>query len=98
MLLEPQETPRGRMSSKASCGIPRFETASIQCAAGGLALGVDLEQRLAEFDRRAVLDKHCDNLAGGLRRNLVEHLHRFNNADNGVGADMIANFDKWRSF
>ena len=45
------------------------------------ALRIDLEQRLVELDRFAVLAQHGDDLAADLGRNLVEDLHRLDDAD-----------------
>ena len=47
----------------------------------------DSEQRLAEFDRFTIFDQ---NLADGtveLGGNLIENLHRLDNADNRISAD-----------
>ena len=39
------------------------------------------EQRLTEFNRVAVFDKHFDNASRLFRGNFIEHLHGFNGAD-----------------
>src|SRR5580692_3213855 len=41
----------------------------------------DAKQRLTEFDRIAVLHEDLDDRSADLGRNLVEHLHRLNDAD-----------------
>src|SRR5580704_8317239 len=47
----------------------------------------DAEQRLTELDRIAVLNKNFDDCSADFGRNLVEDLHRLDNADDGFGRD-----------
>src|ERR1700677_1707870 len=47
--------------------------------------GTDAEQGLPEFDRIAVLHQDLDDCSADLGRNLIEHLHRLDDADDGFG-------------
>src|SRR5262245_55639355 len=58
------------------------------------AARVDLEQRLVELDRFTVLAEDGGDLAADFGGNLVEDLHRFNDANDRRGIDAIADFDE----
>src|SRR5688500_4429522 len=54
-----------------------------------LAAGIHLKQRFVEFDRFAVFAQHGDDLAADLGRNLVEDLHRLDDADHCRRIDAV---------
>src|SRR5688572_13728774 len=57
---------------------------------------VDLEQWLAKFHRLAVFDQAGHDLAGHLRRDLVEDLHGLDDADRALRADVISHLHERR--
>ena len=59
-----------------------------------LGLRIDLDQRLAKLHRAAVFHKQSYDLSGDASRNLVEHLHRLDDADGFLGADPIPHLDE----
>src|ERR1043165_2108902 len=50
----------------------------------------DDEQRLAEFDRVAVLHQDCGDASGFVRFDLVHHLHGFDDAQRVADVDFAA--------
>src|SRR5512143_1220102 len=54
----------------------------------------DDEQRLAEFDRAAILDEYADDPACELRLDLVHHLHGFDDAERVAGLHFAADLDE----
>src|SRR5262249_18046322 len=53
----------------------------------------DDQQRLAEFDRLAVLDQDLDDGAGARRRNLVHRLHRLDDEQRIASVHAAAHID-----
>src|ERR1035437_903755 len=58
----------------------------------------DLKQGLAKLHRFSVLDHDLGNHALGLRLDLVHHLHRLDDTDDCLGADLRAHFNIRRRF
>src|ERR1051325_7337953 len=56
----------------------------------------EIEQRLAELHRLAVLHMALQHFAIELRFNLVHELHGFNNAENLPHPDTVPDIHKWR--
>src|SRR5690606_32472568 len=59
-----------------------------------LLAGIDLEQRLVEFDGFAICLQPGDDRAPYFGRNLVEDIHGFHNADGRVRIDGVADLDE----
>ena len=57
-------------------------------------LWFDHEERLSELDGVAVLDAHLGDGARLFCFDLVEDFHRFDQADDGVGADGVSDIDE----
>src|SRR5690606_36372129 len=57
---------------------------------------LDHEERLAELYGVAILDENLLNATGALGLDLVEDLHRLDEADDRVGRDVITHLDEWR--
>src|SRR5687768_4363303 len=74
---------------------PRLATRIRWYMAARLAL-LDAEELLSVFDRRAVLDQDRHYLAGTLGRNLVEHLHGLNDANDCLWAHLVADLHEGR--
>src|SRR5580658_1989165 len=74
---------------------PAFATA-LWCAGAELFLSAraNAEQRLAVFDRLAVLGVHLDELAGHIRFDFVHQLHGFDDAEHLAGFDFGARRDE----
>src|SRR5688572_928751 len=51
---------------------------------------LDQEERLVELDRLLVLDEDLDDGPGHLRLDLVEDLHRLDEAEDGLGRHLVA--------
>src|SRR5690242_10860028 len=54
------------------------------------------EHRLVEFDRLAVLDEDRLHRAGDVGLDLVEHLHRLDDAQRFAGLDLLSDLDEGR--
>src|SRR4030095_12382758 len=63
-------------------------------------LGLNSEERLAIFNRLAVLDVNLDYFTTGLSLNLIHELHRFDDTNHAVLFDIAADLHKricvWR--
>src|ERR1700760_4139923 len=82
--------PSSRQARKMRRAIsPRFAMTTFS-----IIVLFDDEQRLAEFDRLAVLRQHGRDPAFLVRFYLVHHLHRLDDAQNLADLDLAADFDE----
>src|SRR5215211_5555859 len=58
--------------------------------------GLELEEQLSVLDRLGVLDVDRPHRAGNVRLELVEQLHRLEDAERLAGFDDVADFDVGR--
>ncbi len=68
----------------------RSTSSASAAAAGGDLLLLDEGQDVALVHGVAGLDRHLGKAAAGGRRDLVLHLHRFDDQDRAAGHDLIA--------
>jgi hypothetical protein len=69
---------------------PRLAMTTLSSMAGLF----DDQQRLVVFNRLAVLDQDAGNGAGVIGLDLVEHFHRFDDANRVADVDLLADFDE----
>ena len=56
----------------------------------------EAEEGLSELDGLAVLRADLGDDTGGLGLDFIHDFHGLNDADDGVGSDLLANGDEWR--
>src|SRR5689334_13765356 len=74
---------------------PRLAMTTLSSMRGRSA---DHEQRFVEFDRLPGTREHCEHGTADVGLDLVEHLHRFDDAEHVAGLDGLTDFDKRRTF
>src|SRR5665213_737612 len=60
----------------------------------GYAASADHEHRFVELDRLAIPNQHREHVAADVGLDLVEHLHRLDDAERVAGFDRLADLDE----